>query len=710
MVFGARRRFLAGSGLVVAALVLPGCGQGSSGPHDAGPHAAAARTVGPIEDERVDVLLVTIDTLRADALGFAGNERVETPNLDALAKAGRVFPNAHAHNVVTLPSHVNILTGLHPYEHGVRDNSGFVLAPEIPTLATMLDAQRYATGAFVGAYPLDRRFGLTRGFDVYDDEFPRGSDPAQFVIAERRGDEVVRRAASWWREHEGERRFLWVHLYDPHAAYEPPPPFRERYRDRPYLGEVAATDAFLGPLLDPFLDGQERPALVIVTADHGEALGDHGEQTHGLFAYEATLAVPLILWGADIAAATDPRPARHVDLVPTVLDRLGLAVPPSLPGRSLLAPPPESETVTYFEALSTSLNRGWAPLRGILQDGDKLIQLPIPELYRLAQDPREARNLADSEQERMRRLARRLPDEAPWPPASRSVDPQEAARLRSLGYLAGSAPAKAEYGPEDDPKRLVRVDRMLHEVIDLYSRGRYEEAVRAAHGVVAARPDMAEGYDHLALALRQLERHEEAIAALRDGLEKSGGRESLARQLGQTLSEIGRGDEAVAALEPFARDGEPETLRALGVALSDAGEHRRALAVLERAGAAAANDPRVLESRGVVLLRLEQPEAARDALRQALAMNEDLPFAWNTLGVALYRLEGPAAAIAAWEKAVALDPRQYDALYNLGLVAAATGVEDIARRALERYVATAPPERFATEISKARAVLAEITG
>lgn len=697
-------------GLLALLFALPGCGERVGGPREEAPHTTDAAPVGAAERGLVDVLLVTIDTLRADALGFTGNEAVETPHLDALAAAGRVFPNTHAHNVVTLPSHVNILTGLHPYEHGVRDNSGFVLSPEIPTLATMLEDEGYATGAFVGAYPLDRRFGLARGFDVYDDEFPRGSDPAEFVIAERRGDEVVRRATSWWREHEGERRFLWVHLYDPHAAYEPPPPFSDRYRDRPYLGEVAATDAFLGPLLEPFLEGREPPALLIVTGDHGEALGDHGEQTHGLFAYEATLKVPLILWGNGIASGSDPRPARHVDLVPTIVGRLGLDAPRPLPGRSLLGAPPGPAAVTYFEALSTFLNRGWAPLRGVLQDGHKLIQLPIPELYSVEADPEERRNLAEASRQRVRRLAHHLPEESPWPPERRRIEPEEAARLRALGYLAGSAPAKAEYGPEDDPKRLVHIDRMLHEAIDHYSRGRYEAAATVARQIVAQRPDMAEGYDHLSLALRQLERLDEAVAVLRDGLERSGGRESLARHLGQTLSEIGRAGEAVAVLEPFADGGEPETLRALGAALSDAGQHRRALAMLERAWAATPNDPRILEAQGVALLRLEQPEAARDALSQALEMNEDLPFTWNTLGVALYRLEGPEAAIAAWEKAVALDPRQYDALYNLGLVAAATGAHDTARRALERYVATAPPERFAAEIAKARSLLQEIPG
>src|SRR5215208_682858 len=282
--------------------------------------------------EGADVVLVTIDTLRADAVGFAGNARVATPTLDRLAAAGRVFDDAHAHNVVTLPSHANILTGLYPYQHGVRDNSGFALRPEVPTLASLLRKAGYSTGAFVAAYPLDAKFGLNQGFDVYDDTFPRGSNPDRFVVAERRGDQGVAAARAWWDGQKGKRRLLWVHLYDPHAAYDPPEPFASRYRDNPYLGEVAATDSFLSPLLLPFLEGKEPPALVVVTADHGESLGEHGELTHGLFAYEATLKVPLVLWGAGISPGRDGRPARHVDVVPTLLEALGLKVTPPAGG------------------------------------------------------------------------------------------------------------------------------------------------------------------------------------------------------------------------------------------------------------------------------------------------------------------------------------------------------------------------------------------
>jgi arylsulfatase A-like enzyme/Flp pilus assembly protein TadD len=655
---------------------------------------------------RPDVVLVTIDTLRADTVGFMGNSEVETPNLDALAAAGRVFPDAHAHNVVTLPSHTNILTGLYPFQHRVRDNSGFVLGGDVPTLATLLSQAGYATGAFVGAFPLDRRFGLARGFDVYDDHYPRSADPASFVIPERRGDEVVRAALAWWRGAGAKPRFLWVHLYDPHAAYEPPEPFATRYRAHPYLGEIAAVDSFLAPLLAPLVAGRERAALVVVTGDHGESLGEHGEATHGLFAYEATLHVPLVVWGSGVPPGRDARAARHVDIVPTILDRLGLAAPRRLPGRSLLAPP---EPVTsYFESLSTCLNRGWAPLRGTLSGGDKFIDLPIPELYALPVDPHERDNLAGARAAAIPDLARQLPAESAWPPAKGKTSDEETARLRSLGYATGAVAPKASYGVEDDPKRLVELDRRLHAVVDLYSRGRFEEAVAAARAVVGDRPDLAEGYEHLALALRQLEREDEAIAVLRDGMRRAAARDELTRQLGMALAESGRADEAVAVLAPLAAGDDPETLRALGSAQSDAGDQPAAAATLERARRLSPEDPSILEALGMVALRQDDPARARDLLRAALAGNERSATAWNTLGVALYSTDGPRAALGAWQRAIELEPKLWDALYNVGLVAASLGEKEVARRALGRFVAEAPGERFADDLVKARAALASL--
>jgi arylsulfatase A-like enzyme/tetratricopeptide (TPR) repeat protein len=676
---------------------------------------AACGGRGPAQDatapsqEGADVVLITIDTLRADAAGFAGNRRVETPELDRLAAAGRVFDDAHAHNVVTLPSHANILTGLYPYQHGVRDNSGFALPAKVPTLATLLRRAGWATGAVVAAYPLDAKFGLNQGFDLYDDHFPRGSNPADFVIAERRGDQGVAAARAWWEAQAGKRRFLWVHLYDPHAAYDPPEPFASRYRDNPYLGEVAATDSFLKPLLDPFLEGRQPPALVIVTADHGESLGEHGELTHGLFAYEATLKVPLVVWGSGITPGRDHRPARHVDIVPTVLSFLKLAAPAGLPGRSLLAPETPRE-MSYFESLSTSLNRGWAPLRGSLRQGQKLIDLPVPELYDLPHDPREERNRFAEDRRTAHELRAALPRESAWPPPRGAVSADEEARLRSLGYSTGGGAAKSSYTAADDPKTLVGIDRKLHQVIDAYSRQRYAEAAALAREVIAERPDLPEAYEDLALALQQLERHGEAIEALQGALRRGLDRESIRRQLGLSLAEAGRAAEAVAVLQPLAASprADAATLNAFGVALSDAGRHGEAAAVLQRATAAFPNDPKGFENLGIVALRMDQPEVARTELRKALALNAELPITWNTLGVALFRLEGPAAALDAWERSVALDARQYDALFNIGLVAARAGRSAQARQALTRFVATAPPARFGDDLRKARQLLAQL--
>jgi arylsulfatase A-like enzyme/Flp pilus assembly protein TadD len=652
-----------------------------------------------------DVVLITVDTLRADALGFAGNRLVSTPTLDRLAAAGRVYADAHAHNVITLPSHTNILTGLYPFQHGVRENSGFKLPPAVPTLGTYLRRAGYATAAFVGAFPLDARFGLGAGFDRYDDAFLRGSTPDQFRFAQRRGGEVVKPALAWWRAKRGSRRFLWVHLYDPHAPYEPPEPFASRFKDHPYLGEVAASDSFLAPLITPFLDGKEPAALIVFTADHGESLGEHGELTHGLLAYEATLHVPLVIWGPGVTPGKDLRAARHVDIVPTVMQALRLPVPPGLPGTSLLAPAPRAGVASYFEALTGNLTRGWAPLRGMLRERRKLIELPLPELYDLKDDPGEEHNVYDQDRPTARALASVLPAESRWPPAKGHVSSEEAARLGSLGYLTATAPHTGAYTAADDPKRLMGIEREVQQSLVLYQERRFAEAAELEKKIIAERPTIPSVYEDMALALRQLERHDEAIAALKAAIARGLGTEGIRRQLGLALCDAGRPREAVAVLAPIAAGGEAETMTAYGVALGDAGRHQEAIAELKKAAASSPSDPLPLEDMGVVSLRMDRPAEAQHYLESALRLNDRLPVSWNTLGVALFRQQRVAAALDAWEKAVAIDPRQYDALYNIGLVAADTGRPQQAAKALARFVEAAPPARFATEIAKARALL-----
>ena len=407
----------------------------------AGPAPAAAAS--PPRVPR-DVVLITIDTLRFDATGFDGNPRGTTPGLDRFASEGRVFTSAHSHNVITLPSHTNILTGMLPYQHGVRENAGFKLSAKIPTLATRLKAKGYTTGAFVGAFVLDSRYGLGHDFDVYDELYRHLDEQLEFNIQQARADDVVKAALEWYRASAGKPRFLWVHVYDPHAPYDPPAPYAEKFKDDLYLGEVAYTDAALAPLLEA-VRAQEPAPLLVVTGDHGEARGDHGELTHGLFCYEATLHIPLFAWCPPlITPGRDAVPARHIDIAPTVLDAVGLPAVQELTGQSLLpASRKEPDEGNYFEALTATFNRGWAPLRGILGGGQKYIDLPIQELYDLPSDPAEAKNLAEGRPDGLRRLRKRLL-ELPNPSNERgTVGAEEAAKLKSLGYLTGAAETKA---------------------------------------------------------------------------------------------------------------------------------------------------------------------------------------------------------------------------------------------------------------------------
>ena len=656
-----------------------------------------------------DVVLITIDTLRADAVGFDGNSRGTTPNLDRFAHEGRVFTQAHSHNVITLPSHTNILTGLYPYQHGVRENLGFRLSPKIDTVATRLKAKGYATGAFVGAFVLDSRYGLSRGFDVYDELYRHLDEPLEFDIQQARADDVVAAALTWFRAQEGKRRFLWVHVYDPHAPYEPPQTYQDRFPDDFYLGEVAYTDAALAPLLEA-LKAIQPPPLLVVTGDHGEARGDHGELTHGLFCYEATIHVPLFAWCPGLVVpGRDAALARHIDIVPTVLDALGEPKPKELQGQSLLAARREETAEgSYFEALSAAFNRGWAPLRGLMAGGQKYIDLPIQELYDLPKDPAEKDNLAATGPDSLRRLRKRLLELPEAPHERGTIGAEEAAKLKSLGYLTGSAPMKASYGPAEDPKTLIGVDQQLHDIIALYEQHKFDEAISVARKVVAENPKMGMGYVQLAIAVQAKGDLAGALRIYEKAAAGGAGGEGMDRRRGLLLCEMGRPTQAVAVLSPYGESDDIETLNALGIALADAGRPGDALRVFARVLELDAGNARALQDTGISLLKLERPDEARKYLELALTRGKRQVRAWNALGVAWMRLGEPKKAIEAWEQCVSLNPEQYEAMYNIGRVSGQMGDWKKARAALERFAATAPPAQYRKDLAEVRSALADM--
>ncbi len=665
-------------------------------------------------DPGLSILLVSIDTLRADALGCYGNARAQTPWIDRLAREGARFTQAHAHNVVSLPSHANLLSGRYPLEHGVRDNSGFRFPADTPTLATLLRERGLRTGAFVSGFPLDSRFGLARGFEVYDDRIAGGERQPGFVMPERPGPRTVANALRWRAELGGKPSFTFVHLYEPHFPYAPPEPFASRFADAPYQGEVAAADKALEPLLQPLLQaGRGARTLVVLTSDHGEALGDHGEATHGVFAYESTLRVPLVLWAPGLLPArVIDVPVGHVDVLPTILDLLGLPAPAGLSGRSLrplLTGAGSEARPSYFEALSASLNRGWAPLRGIREGALKYVELPVPELYDLATDPGETRNLASGRGSDLDRLAahlRRLREgERSISRTAESADTVE--RLHALGYASGASERKRRYGEQDDPKNLVQLDAMISRMIGLHNAGRLDQALEVGRELVRRRPDMELGHLHLAYLERAHGDLDAAIASLGRALALRPTDPEAVSLLGVYLTEAGRARQAVEVLRPFATGPEADldVLTAYGMALASLGRGREAERVFEGARVEHPTNATVLVNLGTVLLMEGEVVRARQAFEAALDIDPEAARAHNSLGVIAAKEGRKEEAIARWKRAVALNGEDYQTLFNLGSVLWAQGRREEARPYLEAYLRVAPPALEGRDMARVRALL-----
>ena len=663
------------------------------------------------QDADRNILLITIDTLRADAMSAYGG-RASTPELDRLAASGVRFTFAHAHAVVTLPSHASLMTGTYPYEHGVRDNNGYRVRKGQATLATRLKSLGFATAAFVGGFPLDQRFGLNGGFDVYDDRIGEAGSTVDFALPERRADAVVSPALAWTRAQTG-KWFAWVHVFDPHAPYQAPEEFARRYPDDPYAAEIAWTDAALAPLIQS-LSSLSRPTLVVVTADHGESLGDHGELTHGIFAYEATLRVPLIV--AEVNGGISSRPGlsvntsvRHIDVVPTLLDAVGAPPDDHLPGRSLRALVEQGrgdDRPSYFEAMTAHLSRGWAPLRGVIVDRDKYIDLPLPELYALDEGTREQHDLLPARRDRaavLLNVLRTYNVAPPAPPGEETSAVRD--RLRALGYVGGSGAAPREkYGEADDPKRLIPIDAMLHRAGDLYQNGRPREAAALFQEVIAKRPDTADAYRYLAFVYWENGRPDEAIRTLETALKHGVSHRDVRVKLGIYLAETGHADRAIALLEGLAGD-DIEALNALGISYGRAERAADAMRTFQRALEIDPTNGLAWQNIGTLELQAGDRAAAEASLRRALTIDDSLPGAHTTLGVVLAQTKRHAEAIDEWKRAVALSPSEFDALYNLTITLAEMGRTEEARTFGQRYVDTAPPAFYRGDIQKIRALI-----
>ncbi|MDP6607246.1 MAG: sulfatase-like hydrolase/transferase [Dehalococcoidia bacterium] len=667
-----------------------------------------------------NLLLITVDTLRADRVGAPGL----TPTLDALGESGLRFTHVYAHAPVTLPSHSSIMTGLVPPVHGVRDNGSFRLSEAHVTLAERLGAAGYDTGAFIGAFVLDSRFGLEQGFAEYDDRFDEVARSFAANFVQRRAPDVLRRAADWIEAvHDpadpgagASPWFAWAHLFDPHDPYDAP---EQRVAD-PYDNEVAFTDAAIGRFLTQLRQaGALEETLIVVTSDHGESLGDHGEPTHGLFAYDATLRVPLILSGPGISPDVRETPASHVDLLPTILDLLGLDVPEGLGGRSLRTDPGLPVPPIYFEALSASLTRNWAPLTGIVAEGWKLIDLPLPELYDLTADPGEAINLHDRQEGRageMRGVLQAVGERVAATASSIPVDPTVQAQLRALGYTSGRAGPIAPdrvFTAADDPKRLLDVDLAWRAVLrqlatSLESPGGNAEGLAVLQDHLDTYPGFAPAYTSAATLLIEMGRPREAVDLLDVAVELGQASDAIRERLSLALLNAGEPDRAIEILETLVAVDAPwaDDLNRLGAAYTALGRIDDARTQFARAlelGPTA----EIWKNLGVIEVQSGNVEDAVHAFRESTGADPTYAPGWRLLGAAL-RPTDRDGAVEAWRRAVDLSPADVDALLDLTVLLRETGSAGEARPYLERFLGAPRPTATPAQIAEVRSRLSEL--
>jgi len=661
-------------------------------------------------------VLVTIDTLRADRLGVYGARDVATPVLDRIAREGALAPEAMAHVPLTRPSHLSLFSGLLPSEHGIRDNVSPAVPPDVPLLAAILKGAGFRTAGIVSSIVLSKQSGLSRGFDLYSDRFEADGDDARFLnTLQKRGDAVLPEAIEWLEKADRKQRlFLWLHLYDPHDPYDPPEPYATRYAGRPYDGEVAWTDELIGRL-DGTLDtlGLRADTLLIVTSDHGEGLGDHGESGHGFFVYQSTLRVPLILRGPGIAPGTRVGvTARTVDVMPTALELLGVAAPKEakLSGRSLApalrggAPPREEPA--YAESLLPLLHFGWSDLRTLREGRFKYIQAPRPELYDLEQDPGETRNLLDAQAARAEAmrlaLGRHLEAErargADPAASAASVPPDLLEKLGALGYLGAGAPSAGEAAgadPKDKLQDFKAANRLIREGLIKLREKDFAGSARNFQELLGRKIESFEVHYYLARALVGLRRFTQAAPHFEGAIRYQPAYAMAHEGLADCRAATGDLKGALRAIE----GGRKALPKDPGLPQREA---RLRLQMGDRPGALRAYDVALALGTKNALLRVQAGEAHRDAgnleraaalMREAVALDPPSASYWNSLGMVLGAKGDLAEAEKAFREAVARDAKDARYLYNLGLALERQGRREDARPFFRRSLEADP--RFA---------------
>ena len=678
-------RFIAAAVAVLQGLLLANCSRQTPAP----------------QTRDASVLFITLDTTRADHLSCYGSEAVSrtkrgarTPHLDALAARGTRFARATSQVPLTLPSHACMFTGTYPEVHQLRDMGGFTLDPKHLTLATMARNAGYTTAAFVGSKAVGRVFGINQGFDTYDDQMPsRAQEEGKLpgVFAERRAAVTTDRAMEWLKQHGKERFFLWVHYYDPHEPYEPLEPYKTAYPNDPYSGEIAYTDGQVGRLLD-FLDQQNLRdrTLVIAVGDHGEGLNDHGEGTHGIFIYDDTLHVPMMIAGPSVPASKVVNyQVRSIDLLPTVTEFLNLTPNPAAQGVSLWPLiergqplPGKGSNYAYIETLYPRTYMNWSELRGMRTDRWKFILAPHPELYDLEHDPAEKENVIAHHPAEADQLQKKI-----WEvigPAARDqkltyapVNKETRQELESLGYVSAGTPREIVLnmaGP--DPKDRVSTLRAMQEYDRTMKAKSFAQAARAMEGAVKKDPANPLARLYLATAYEKLSDWHRAIETYRGAVE-----------IGVATDQI---------------------LSRLGKAYLRVHDLANGVKAMEEAGRVNPTDLENFRNLGIAYLQLKRVPEAEKAFKAIIVQDDRYSAAYNGLGlVAIQRGDGDAARVH-FEKAIEFGPDEVEPLLNLGVLYQKAGDRAQALRYFQLFLEKAPRENYGHLLPQVREAINEL--
>jgi arylsulfatase A-like enzyme/predicted Zn-dependent protease len=654
-----------------------------------------------------NVILITVDTLRADKVGCYGNVSVKTPTMDGFAASGIRFERCISQTPLTLPSHTTIMTGTLPIYHGVRDNGGFVVPSELITMAEVFKEKGYETAAFVAAYVLDSRWGLNQGFDTYFDKF----DLSRFERIglgeiQRPANEVIDEALSWLEQKKDGKFFAWIHLYDPHTPYAPPEPFKSEYAQTPYLGEIAFADSELGRLWD-FLgrNGLRDRLFLVFAADHGESLGEHQETTHGFFVYQASLHVPLVIVTPirELQGVTSAETVLLADIMPTVLEMSGIPVPARVQGTSLVPSffrlGAAEHRLAYSETFYPRFHFGWSDLRSFQDGRFKLIFAPVPELYDLERDPGETKNLVYIEKkvfEDMSARARALEAEAGRNALEvdlGKVDEETREKLAALGYVGSFTDSSKLQGKVlADPKDKISVFNRLAQARESGLNGAPEAGIQSIQSIIAEDPGVSDAYFALGNIYYKTRRFREALGAFQKSLDLKPDDSFAVINIANSFQALGQSEQAERFVLDYLAKGldDPQLYFLLGNIRVRRGDPDGAVAYFEKCLAVNPQSASAHNAIAAICLNNDRLDEAEAHLKAAAAISPKLTSLRYNMAQLREKQGRLAEAADLYLQEIQDAPRSYKALFNLSRVYRQMGREDEEYETLRKTIEAEP--------------------